>query len=404
MDLTLINWRNILLVNLAIFTFVSLRYVVMAGGHYWIFYRAFKDKFAENKLTPAYPEKKAMLGEIKFGFLNMINFCLVGSAIFFLAVNGKTLIYTDINKYPLWYLPLSALLLFITQDAYFYWVHRLLHVPFFFKRFHEQHHRFINPSPWAAFSVHPAEGFLEVLFRLFIVFIMPLHLSVIALYVFLSFLINVVGHGGFEVFPQINAKLPFLKWTSSPTHHFVHHKNVNYNFSLYFRWWDVMMKTEHKSFHSLFQQKAPAPKPLTYLKLFNYWPPVWLAGFKIYNVNESELSFSVKQGMFNSNYFGTIFGGNLFSVVDLVVVPFYQNVLGRHYSVIVQKSEILFWRPAREKVFGQLSLDAGEALKMLTLATDKEKFFAHNVNVELKDNHGNKIAEVIQTLHVRKLA
>jgi len=43
---------------------------------------------------------------------------------------------------------------------HFYWVHRLLHQPFFYKRFHALHHRNINIGPWSGLSMHPVEHFL----------------------------------------------------------------------------------------------------------------------------------------------------------------------------------------------------------------------------------------------------
>lgn len=35
-------------------------------------------------------------------------------------------------------------------DTLFYWSHRLLHVPFFFQRYHALHHTHVNPISWTA--------------------------------------------------------------------------------------------------------------------------------------------------------------------------------------------------------------------------------------------------------------
>ena len=43
---------------------------------------------------------------------------------------------------------------------HFYWVHRLLHQPFLYKRFHALHHRNINIGPWSGLSMHPVEHLL----------------------------------------------------------------------------------------------------------------------------------------------------------------------------------------------------------------------------------------------------
>jgi sterol desaturase/sphingolipid hydroxylase (fatty acid hydroxylase superfamily) len=60
---------------------------------------------------------------------------------------------------PVWFI--TALILMPVWSAFhFYWVHRLLHVPFFYTRFHALHHRNINIGPWSGLSMHPVECFL----------------------------------------------------------------------------------------------------------------------------------------------------------------------------------------------------------------------------------------------------
>ena len=46
---------------------------------------------------------------------------------------GWTQIYTDVNAFPMWYLPVSILLYLFAHDTWFYWTHRLMHRPFWFK-------------------------------------------------------------------------------------------------------------------------------------------------------------------------------------------------------------------------------------------------------------------------------
>ena len=50
--------------------------------------------------------------------------------------HGWTRVYTDIHAYPLWYLPLSVLLYLGAHDTWFYWTHRLMHRPFWFRLAH----------------------------------------------------------------------------------------------------------------------------------------------------------------------------------------------------------------------------------------------------------------------------
>lgn len=60
---------------------------------------------------------------------------------------------------PVWFV-VAIILLPIWSAFHFYWVHRLLHVPFFYKHFHILHHRNVNIGPWSGVSMHPVEHFL----------------------------------------------------------------------------------------------------------------------------------------------------------------------------------------------------------------------------------------------------
>ncbi len=62
---------------------------------------------------------------------------------------------------PVWFV-LALILLPIWSAFHFYWVHRLLHVPFFYRHVHSLHHRNVNVGPWSGFSMHPVEHFLYI--------------------------------------------------------------------------------------------------------------------------------------------------------------------------------------------------------------------------------------------------
>ena len=60
---------------------------------------------------------------------------------------------------PVWFV-LWLMLLPVWSALHFYWVHRLLHIPFFYTRYHSLHHRNINIGPWSGFAMHPVEHFI----------------------------------------------------------------------------------------------------------------------------------------------------------------------------------------------------------------------------------------------------
>ena len=67
--------------------------------------------------------------------------------------------YSPVNSFssnPFWFLAFF-LLIPIWSAFHFYWIHRFLHIPFFYKRYHSLHHRNVNVGPWSGFSMHPVE-------------------------------------------------------------------------------------------------------------------------------------------------------------------------------------------------------------------------------------------------------
>ena len=72
-----------------------------------------------------------------------------------------------------WFL-LALVLVPIWSAFHFYWIHRLLHVPFLYKRVHALHNRNVNVGPWSGMAMHPVEHLLY-LSTLLIHFVVPTH-------------------------------------------------------------------------------------------------------------------------------------------------------------------------------------------------------------------------------------
>lgn len=258
MNLTHLNFDlpTILTLVVGVFAFTFVRYVLFSGLWYMVSYHWLREWFQPHKLNARYPDAKTILGELKLGTLNLVNFGIFAVVILWLQVKGYTQVYTEVERFGWGYLLASLAIVFVVQDAYFYWLHRLLHTRFFMKHVHGAHHRFRNPTPFAAFAVHPIEGAAEVAFRPLILCLLPLHPIAIGIYVVASFVINVFGHGGVEVLPRGSTRGLITGLFNTPTHHYQHHKYVVSNFSLYFTWWDKLCGTEQAAYHEEFDEKA----------------------------------------------------------------------------------------------------------------------------------------------------
>jgi lathosterol oxidase len=71
-------------------------------------------------------------------------------------------------------------LYFLWIDAWAYLAHRVLHWPFFYKRFHKVHHEYKQVTAFSALALHPVD-MVMLQGGVFVgLYIMPLHIGVIA--------------------------------------------------------------------------------------------------------------------------------------------------------------------------------------------------------------------------------
>lgn len=231
-----------------------LRYFLAAGAAYLFFWVIFFEKWQHRVIQRKKLQSKKMWMEVRYSLSTLIIFAIVGTGVVLAKKAGYTLLYDDFREYGwIWALASFALAILI-HDAYFYWMHRLMHHPKIFRHVHLVHHMSTNPSPWAAYSFHPIEAVVEAGILPLLVFLLPLHTGV--LFVFLLYMItrNVLGHLGIEFLPKAFVHIPFLKLHTTTTHHDLHHKESSSNFGLYFTWWDRWCGTEHKRYRETFEE------------------------------------------------------------------------------------------------------------------------------------------------------
>lgn len=157
---------------------------------------------------------------------------------------GWTLIYGEITAYPLWYLPLSLLLYLLAHDTWFYWTHRLMHRPWWFRHCHAVHHASRPPTAWAAMSFHPWEALTGAIVIPALVFIIPVHVAVLGLILTIMTVMGITNHMGWEMFPRAIVHGRLGRWLITASHHERHHAEYRCNYGLYFRHWDLLCGTD----------------------------------------------------------------------------------------------------------------------------------------------------------------
>ncbi|XP_071733408.1 very-long-chain aldehyde decarbonylase CER3-like [Rutidosis leptorrhynchoides] len=159
------------------------------------------------------------------------------------------------------------------SEPLYYWLHRLLHSPYFFQQYHWLHHSSKVNSPYTAGHATFMEHSL-----LCVIIGVPIigttlvgHGSVIMFYGYILVFdfLRCMGHSNVEVIPHhLFSLLPMLKYLIyTPTYHFIHHKDMKTNFCLFMPLFDIFWKTMneiswdlHRQISSDKGQKGKAPE------------------------------------------------------------------------------------------------------------------------------------------------
>ncbi|MEX1224885.1 MAG: sterol desaturase family protein, partial [Pirellulales bacterium] len=228
----------------AIFGFIAvLGYFVPAGYFYYLYYVRDDESRQQRRVQQRRPTAAGIRREIKLSLQSVLIFSIMATVLFQLYKAGQTGIYWRFREYPLVWLPVSFVLCLVIHDMYFYWTHRFMHLPRVFKYFHLGHHKSISPTPWAIYAFQPAEAFLQFSSIFLIIVFVPLHLLVLALFLWYDTLVNVAGHTGYEMVPKWASRSWFYKGFNTVTHHDTHHTNMKVNLGAFFNVWDRLMGT-----------------------------------------------------------------------------------------------------------------------------------------------------------------
>lgn len=144
-----------------------------------------------------------------------------------------------------WLIPVQVIFIFIIDDAWFYFAHRLMHEnKYLLRKIHNIHHRAITPFPLEYIYVHPLEWMLGSV-GTFLgigawVLFMPGEVNVYAFFVYgaIRNLHEVDIHS--DLRSPITKYIPFL---NPAENHDLHHSKVKGNYASMFNFWDKIFGT-----------------------------------------------------------------------------------------------------------------------------------------------------------------
>lgn len=235
---------------------IALRYFIIAGIAFIIYYWYKKKDWLYKKIQPKFPKQKDYLREIAYSLITIVIFSSVSYSILGTSLKQYTFFYSAISDYGWWWFAAAFIIMLFVHDAYFYFAHRAMHHKFFFKYVHLIHHKSTNPSPWAAFAFHPLEAIVEVGIVVIFLFIMPITKYHLVFFFLFMMVYNVYGHLGWELYPKNFATSKFGKWINTSVNHNQHHQYFKGNYGLYFLWWDRWLGTLREDYDKQFEEVA----------------------------------------------------------------------------------------------------------------------------------------------------
>ncbi|HET9160168.1 MAG TPA: sterol desaturase family protein [Caulobacteraceae bacterium] len=253
-------WRGIPAEWLGNMTTDVRRYIIFAVAVWAILYLALGWVLRNRRIRDKDAAPKQMIVEFAMSIRSIAIFSTIGLSIYILdELKLMPLPHLAQSWGPVWFW-VSLATMIVAHDAYFYWVHRIMHRPRWFRSTHRRHHLSHITTPFTAYSFDLAEAALMAGFVPVWLMIFPTPFAATGLFMLHQIFRNTLLHAGYELMPARRDGRPMFDFLTTATHHNLHHMAAPYNFGLYFTFWDRMMGTENPRYYERFA--AAVRKPL----------------------------------------------------------------------------------------------------------------------------------------------
>ncbi|MEM7481558.1 MAG: DUF4442 domain-containing protein [Acidobacteriota bacterium] len=139
------------------------------------------------------------------------------------------------------------------------------------------------------------------------------------------------------------------------------------------------------------------------LRLIRIYPPFLGAGIRVreMNLEGGLIRVRMKLHFWNGNYFGTHFGGSLYSMCDPFYVLLLAHRLGPDYIVWDKAATIRFVRPGRGTVEATFRI-SDEEIDQIRHQAETQSKVEPLLHVDVLNPEGEVVARVEKVLYVRK--
>lgn len=221
----------------AVTAIIAVRYLAVSGGFAWLTARRLPGFYAG--------QGRQIRSELRWSLISAAIYGVpAGLVAWGWQQRGWTRIYTDLDAFSLWWLPVSIGLYLLLHDTWFYWTHRWMHSPKLFRAAHAVHHASRPPTAWAAMSFHPLEALTGAIVIPTLVLLVPIYAGALLIVLLIMTVMGVTNHMGWEMFPARLVHGRLGTWLITASHHQRHHRDYRCNYGLYFRFWDWICGTD----------------------------------------------------------------------------------------------------------------------------------------------------------------
>jgi Delta7-sterol 5-desaturase len=226
----------------------------IVGVVYLLFWKVFSKRLRQWRIQfDRQPNAAQIKRELWNAVFAMAAGAFLSSVMIYLATQGMTQIYFDLSDHHVLVALAGIPMLLLVNDAWFYWVHRILHHPRIYKYVHAEHHRSMVVNPLTSFSFHWLEPILLTLWIIPVTLLVPVYAPVLGIIQIYGLYDNIKSHLGYELFPRWFNRSPLRMLTSS-TYHTLHHTRFKGNYGLHFRIWDRLMGTELPQYEASYDE------------------------------------------------------------------------------------------------------------------------------------------------------
>ena len=139
------------------------------------------------------------------------------------------------------------------------------------------------------------------------------------------------------------------------------------------------------------------------LRVLSLYPPFLGAGVRVRRLSGDPPGFEARLRLrfWNRNYYGTHFGGSLYTMCDPFFVLILASALGPGYAVWDKAATIRFRRPGRGTVTARFAIPRA-TVEEIRAAADRGERLEPTFTAEVRDAKGELVAEVEKVLSVRR--